>query len=238
MDVIHEHLYSPDGVRLMGSPAPYRGGVETFFRRAESAAFFGREIGLQYVHAHIRYAEALAMLGRGKEFYKALMVICPVQLEETVANAAPRQSNHYFSSSDADVLNRADAADRFDDILEGKVAAKGGWRVYSSGPGIYIGLVIRKLLGLRSHADGFTFDPVLPKSLDGLSVAFQICGRSVTIEYQVSEGECGPVEIMCGGVSIEAEREAHPYRCGGLMISENVLESALRTYGDRLVVKM
>jgi len=30
------------------------------FQRAESAAFFGREIALMYTHAHLRYAEALA----------------------------------------------------------------------------------------------------------------------------------------------------------------------------------
>ena len=36
--------------------------IYKIFRRAESAAFFGREIGLMYVHAHLRYGEALATL--------------------------------------------------------------------------------------------------------------------------------------------------------------------------------
>jgi cellobiose phosphorylase len=62
--IIREHLLFPDGARLMDQPAAYHGGTERTFRRAESAAFFGREIGLMYTHAHLRYAEAMAVLGR------------------------------------------------------------------------------------------------------------------------------------------------------------------------------
>ena len=36
--------------------------MSTNFKRAEQAANFGREIGLQYVHAHIRYTEAMAKM--------------------------------------------------------------------------------------------------------------------------------------------------------------------------------
>ena len=42
----------------------YRGGAQRFFQRAESSTFFGREIGLMYMHAHLRYAEAMATLRR------------------------------------------------------------------------------------------------------------------------------------------------------------------------------
>ena len=69
LDVVREHLLFPDGARLMDRPTNYRGGIERTFRRSESAAFFGREVGLQYVHAHLRYAEALAMMGRADEFW-------------------------------------------------------------------------------------------------------------------------------------------------------------------------
>ena len=44
--LIREHLLFPDGARLIDRPAAYHGGLERTFRRAESAAFFGREIGL------------------------------------------------------------------------------------------------------------------------------------------------------------------------------------------------
>ncbi|MGH8722028.1 MAG: GH36-type glycosyl hydrolase domain-containing protein, partial [Burkholderiales bacterium] len=52
--LIRGHLLFPDGVRLMDRPVMYHGGLEQIFRRAESSAFFGREIGLMYVHAHLR----------------------------------------------------------------------------------------------------------------------------------------------------------------------------------------
>jgi cellobiose phosphorylase len=125
MQRIADNLKCPDGVRLMDKPAPYSGGLETFFKRAESAANFGREIGLQYVHAHIRYAEALAKLGDGDGFFQALLTICPISLEKTVPNAQMRQSNMYFSSSDAAFLNRADAAEHFDKLRDGSIAVKG-----------------------------------------------------------------------------------------------------------------
>ncbi len=63
LKLIREHLLFPDGARLMDRPVAYRGGPQTIFRRAESASFFGREIGLMYVHAHLRYGEAMAVLG-------------------------------------------------------------------------------------------------------------------------------------------------------------------------------
>ena len=64
LEIIEKELTFPDGVRLMNKPANYRGGVSTNFKRAEQAANFGREIGLQYVHAHIRYTEAMAKIGQ------------------------------------------------------------------------------------------------------------------------------------------------------------------------------
>ena len=70
--LIREHLLFPDGVRLMDRPVAYHGGPEQIFRRAESAAFFGREIGLMYVHAHLRYGEAMAVLGEADALWEAL----------------------------------------------------------------------------------------------------------------------------------------------------------------------
>ena len=64
--LIRDHLLFPDGARLMDQPVAYHGGLEQVFRRAELAAFFGREIGLMYVHAHLRYGEAMAVLRRGR----------------------------------------------------------------------------------------------------------------------------------------------------------------------------
>ena len=99
--LIREHLLFPDGVRLMDRPVRYRGGPEQIFRRAELASFFGREIGLMYVHAHLRYAEALAVLGEAEALWEALLVVNPIAVTDRLANASLRQRNAYFSSSDA-----------------------------------------------------------------------------------------------------------------------------------------
>ena len=99
--LIREHLLFPDGARLMDRPVAYHGGPEQVFRRAESSSFFGREIGLMYVHAHLRYGEAMAVLGEADALWEALRVANPITVTEHLANASPRQRNAYFSSSDA-----------------------------------------------------------------------------------------------------------------------------------------
>ena len=135
--VVDELLY-PDGARLMSEPAAYAGGLERLFKRADTAANVGREIGLMYVHAHLRYAEAMAKLGEAAKLWEALQVVNPVGLREVVAQALPRQSNVYFSSSDADFRDRIEAAQRWGELRSGSVRVRGGWRLYSSGPGLFI----------------------------------------------------------------------------------------------------
>ena len=55
----------------------YRGGLEVNFRRAESAAFFGREIGLMYGHSHLRYCEALDALGGSEGAAGSIYITVP-----------------------------------------------------------------------------------------------------------------------------------------------------------------
>ena len=148
LEIIARDLSYPDGVRLMSGPATYCGGRERLFRRAETAANVGREIGLQYVHAHLRYAEALAKTGDAAGLWAALQVVNPVGLAEVVRNAEPRQSNVYFSSSDADFADRYEATARWGELRTGQVGVRGGWRLYSSGPGMFLHKVRTCLLGV------------------------------------------------------------------------------------------
>ena len=157
----------------------YRGGPSRFFKRAESAANFGREIGLQYVHAHIRYVEAMAKLGRAEQAFRGLMTICPIGIENDVPSAHRRQSNAYFSSSDAAFRDRHEASREFERLRTGEIGVKGGWRIYSSGPGIYINQLISNVVGLRRHFDDVVVDPVLPAEADGLTLDLPWDGRSV-----------------------------------------------------------
>ena len=176
--LIREHLLDPDGVRLMDRPVAYHGGPERVFRRAESAAFLGREIGLMYVHAHLRYGEAMAVLGQADALWDALQVANPVTVAERVANASQRQRNAYFSSSDAAFPDRYRASAEWERVREGTVAADGGWRVYSSGPGLYTNLLLCRALGIRRRFGERVVEPVLPRGLGPVSLERTIDGRN------------------------------------------------------------
>jgi len=166
--LIRTHLRFPDGVRLMDRPLVYRGGPQVVFQRAESAAFFGREIGLMYTHSHLRYAQAMALLGESQEMWDALQLINPVAVTDRLPQASLRQRNSYFSSSDAAFHDRYEASAEWSRVREGTVAVDGGWRIYSSGPGLYVNMVVTQALGVRRDFGARAVRPCLPASLAGL----------------------------------------------------------------------
>ena len=227
-DLVGRHLLFPDGVRLQDRPMPYHGGTSRIFRRAETAASFGREIGLQYVHAHLRYVEAMAVLGRGTEAFEGLLAVCPILPGLDVPAALPRQGNAYFSSSDAAFADRREASRRFGRIRSGRVGLKGGWRVYSSGPGIYLNQLISNVLGLRTLYEDRVFDPVLPADADGLTFDRVEDGRRVRYLFHVSAAGPSPREVLVNGRPLPGGRfAANPYRRGGLLVSGAVFRAAL-----------
>lgn len=238
--IIRKHLLFPDGVRLTDKPIPYAGGVEKYFKRAETAANFGREIGMHYVHAHIRYMEALAALGEAEDLYKALLLICPITPKKACKTAGYRQSNAYFSSSDAAFPDRYEAYKKFGDIKKGKVAVNGGWRVYSSGPGIYIHQLIAQFLGLRRLFDDLVFDPVMPKKLDGLSFDFEHEGKKVTFVFHVSGRTYSPTSVEVNGRAVEAAARyaENPYRRGGLLVSKKAFDALLDRPKNRVDIRL
>jgi cellobiose phosphorylase len=217
-DLIEHHLQGPDGARLMDRPLKYRGGIQEIFQRAESSTFFGREIGLMYVHEHIRYSESLAITGKAEAFVKALRQAIPVGYEEVVPCGDARQSNCYYSSSDVTFKTRYEADERYDDVIQGKFPLKGGWRVYSSGPGIYIGIILQRLLGLRIGSRRIILDPVLTMSMDGLSARVLVRGRAVIFKYSVKDDSFGPKAISVNGKPVHFEREENKFRQGGAAI--------------------
>ncbi|MBF2518228.1 GH36-type glycosyl hydrolase domain-containing protein [Listeria marthii] len=217
-DIIGEHLLHPDGVRLMSEPAHYAGGVSTHFKRAEQAANFGREVGLQYVHAHIRYIEALAKIG-DTEAWHMLDVINPINIKEVVPNAALRQSNTYFSSSDAAFLDRYQAQNEFSRVKEGSIPVKGGWRIYSSGPGIYLHQLISSVLGIRQTEQALIFDPILPEELDGLECHIELDNYPLDITFESAD----VAGIIVNGKEQPVENDANAYRTGALVLPKKNL---------------
>ncbi|KPL59414.1 GH36-type glycosyl hydrolase domain-containing protein [Rossellomorea vietnamensis] len=232
--LVKEHLYCPDGVRLMNRPAKYEGGVSTHFKRAEQASNFGREIGLQYVHAHIRYVEAMAKLGKTDEVWQGLQIINPIGLKDVVPNAERRQSNAYFSSSDGKFNTRYEAQERFNELRDGSVPVKGGWRIYSSGPGIYMNQLISNCLGVRQEAGDLIIDPVLPDKLDGLRMDFEITNRPVTFVYHL--GNPDSKRVVVNGEEARFESLSNRYRSGGIKLKQQELEKWLHEEANTIEV--
>jgi len=238
VEVIRRHLLAADGARLFDRPLPYRGGIQRHFQRAETGTFFGREIGLMYTHAHLRYAEAMAHLGEAEAFFRALRQACPADLAAVVPNARPRQVNCYTSSSDAAFPDRYQAAARYDEVRTGEVAVEGGWRVYSSGAGIAVRLVREHLFGIRLRSSELGIDPVLPRALDGLRAKLEIAGRPVEVEYRVGPRGFGPKALSLNGSALAFERSDNPYREGGARVAMTAVRERLRADANALVIEL
>ncbi len=221
--LIQQHLYFPDGVRLMDRPASYHGGVSHLFLRAEQAANVGREISLQYTHAHIRYIEALCKMNRADIAWRALMQITPVNLKNVVPNAAFRQSNLYYSSSDGNFINRYDYEENFQKLRTGSIEVKGGWRIYSSGPGIYLHRLICDILGIQISDGSLFICPTLPASLDGLELDYSCFGYDFTFHYHIAGENSGNICVKQSGQILPASRCSGKYRNGGVCIKKDCL---------------
>lgn len=219
ISVINEKLECPDGVRLMDAPASYDGGVTHLFLRAEQAANVGREISLQYTHAHIRYIEAMAKSGNAKKAWDALFQINPILISETVSNACLRQSNMYFSSSEGAYDNRYEYQKNFSLLKTGDIPVKGGWRLYSSGPGIYMHQVISHILGIRFLKDALILDPVLPDNLPAFTLRFDCFGTEMNFHYIKSKDSI--IQALCREKPLPFIPLENKYRKAGIQIEKS-----------------
>lgn len=236
--IIRKHLLGPDGARLFDHPMAYQGGLQTNFQRAESASFFGREIGIMYMHAHLRYSEALARFGDANAFFRALNQLNPIAIRDLVSSATPRQANCYYSSSDAAFKDRYQAFEEYDRVKGGDVALEGGWRVYSSGAGIGVRLIMQCFLGLRVETDSLIIDPVIPAGLDGLKAQLVLAGHPVTVVYQIKSTGCSPVSVDLNGIKLDFIREANAYRPGAARVSMDSFTLGLTGDGDVLTISI
>jgi 1,2-beta-oligoglucan phosphorylase len=238
LGIIKTHLLGPDGARLFDRPMEYRGGPQKFFLRAESASFFGREIGLMYTHAHLRYAEALARYGDAEGFFLALCQANPIGIRSIVPAATLRQANCYYSSSDAAVADRYEAFLKYDRVKKGAVPLDGGWRVYSSGPGIWARLMLQSFLGLRWKRSTLMIDPVIPKVLSGLQVEMKLGGISFEVTYNIDGAGFGAKMIRLNGDKLPFKRSENPYRIGAALVPMAAVRERLAAGINQLAVDL
>jgi 1,2-beta-oligoglucan phosphorylase len=233
--MIEQHLLGPDGARLFDRPVAYRGGPMSVFQRAEASTFWGREIGLMYVHAHLRYAEALARVGDGAGLLHALALASPWCLADRVPQSLPRQRSCYYSSSDGAFTDRYDAQDRYPALMAGEVPLEGGWRIYSSGPGLALRLVVERLLGLRRRGDAVEIDPVLPTGADGLVATVRLLGRPASVTFRVGPEGVGVRRVVAAGRELDLRPVTNPHRRPGACVRSDDLRAALAAGPDLIV---
>lgn len=236
LQLIRLHLTGPDGARLFDRPLAYHGGLQTHFQRAETASFFGREIGIMYTHAHLRYCEALARFGDAAALFEALCRVNPISLGEIVPSATLRQANCYFSSSDAAFTDRYAAFSDYHKVNSGEIALEGGWRIYSSGAGICTRLIMQCFLGIRIEKAALVLDPVIPTALHGMTACIQLLGSSVEVAYSIGTHGCGPVAVTLNGAALAFSREANAYRTGGVRVCMEEIAKRLTGGDDRLEI--
>ncbi len=218
-------LLHPDGVRLMDKPIKYSGTSPKLFLRAEQATNVGREIGLMYSHAHLRFVQACAKCGFANAVSWGLNVISPISIRRAVANAEVRQANCYFSSADANFNTREQFSKHFDKVKSGDVSSRGGWRIYSSGCGLYIARVIKDMLGITLTNKGIIFRPLISFLEVGLQFCFTVKNKKITVSYKAENGE-----FLLNGKVIPSQEKGvkQTFIAYDNLLDENLLEVVKR----------
>jgi cellobiose phosphorylase len=161
-----------------------------------------------------------------------------VGIQDHVPNAELRQSNAYFSSSDAKFNDRPTAYDNFDQVKNGEVAVKGGWRIYSSGPGIYVNQLISNVFGVRFAQNDLIIDPVISPRVGQTKIQFELDEKPVTLVIDLVEGSHTPKAIAINGETVPFELTENRYRSGGAKISREWLLQRLSSEDNTLHISL
>ncbi|WP_299301847.1 GH36-type glycosyl hydrolase domain-containing protein [uncultured Brachybacterium sp.] len=216
--LLREHLAGPTGLYLFDRPLSYHGGEMHIFQRAEAATFWGREVGLMYMHAHLRWIEALTHLGEADLAWTELLKAVPIGLGQRVRGARVRQANCYYSSSDAVFPDRYTASENPGALFAQSTGFEGGWRVYSSGPGLLLRIIVEDLLGVRRRGERLEIDPVLPAALDGIEAEIPYAGGFLTVRFLRGVAGCGVRELSVDGQVIVGTPLTARYREAGISV--------------------
>jgi cellobiose phosphorylase len=120
--------------------------------------------------------------------------------------------------------------------VQGSIALDGGWRVYSSGAGIALGLIMRRFLGLSCEATAVRVDPVIPQELDGLRVELTLLGRRLEVIYRIKGAGCGVNEVSLNGHPVTFTRASNPHRRGAALVLRTTVVELLTSGPNTLTV--
>jgi cellobiose phosphorylase len=123
-------------------------------------------------------------------------------------------------------------------VVGGTIDLDGGWRVYSSGAGIALGLTVRRFLGLSCEARALRVDPVIPSSLNGLRVRTLLRGRALQVEYHVGKSGCGVTEVSLNGQTLSFTTEPNPHRRGAALVDLQAVLTTLQPGKNLLTVRV
>jgi cellobiose phosphorylase len=114
----------------------------------------------------------------------------------------------------------------------------GGWRVYSSGAGISLGLIVRRFLGLSIEARDVTLDPVIPVALNGLRVRLSLFGKPVTLSYEISGAGHGVSSVIVNGAALPLTNDTNPHRKGAARLDRAQLVARLDRADNTIQLKV
>lgn len=134
----------------------------------------------------------------------------------------------YASSSDAAFADRYEAAERYAEVAAGRVSLEGGWRVYSSGPGLFLELLVTRMLGVRHAGGEIEFDPVLDPAAGVTTATVPLLGQALRLVLVPGPAGHGVDAVEVDGEPVEGRRLENPYRTGGVALPAE----ALRRVGE------
>ena len=148
------------------------------FPPAESASFFGREIGLMYVHAHLRYGEAMAVLGEAEAAREALMrLVNPISRHRASRQCVAAPAQRLFQQQRRRLPRPLPR--RAPNGRGSRGHGRRRWRLAHlfQRPGSLHNVLVSLAFGIRRRFDERRVEPLLPRRLGPVTLEMVIDGR-------------------------------------------------------------
>ena len=99
-------------------------------------------------------------------------------------------------------------------------------------------LILRCFLGLRQEKTLLILDPVIPPSLDGLTIDWEMAGHCFEVEYRITGSGYGPIAVSLNGAALPFSRGDNPYRVGAAEIPMAEVHGKLTNGLNRLTIQL